>query len=68
VTTDEHGTRRGGLLAHLEHACHGAGHWTVEGHKVRRFGGFWHVSRKGEPGTYVADSFTAALEYIANRI
>lgn len=61
-----HKTRRGALLAQLEHRCVEPGAWVVEGRDVeRRIDGRWFVGGLSDRLGWF-DTFTDALEAIAD--
>lgn len=67
----EYKTRRGALLAQLEHRRIAPGHWVVEGHEVIQHDdrGLWRVNGKhGENALGVFSTFTEGLEAIAERL
>lgn len=73
----EHGTRRGELLAALEHHCERPGYWLVEGHTIYRHPRYWRVKdaagnrvtvREGSMMVSVWVTFTEALEVVADRV
>jgi hypothetical protein len=69
VADKRYKTRRGELLAELEHTVLAPGYWYVEGFDVDRAGDGWHVTGWHANATksalfYEASSFEEALEYI----
>lgn len=73
----DHKTRKGALLASLEHQCEKPGRWIVEGHVVWRGAQYWRVKELGGERVSVRDgsmmvnvwlTFTEALEVVADRV
>lgn len=60
---NDYSTRRGGLLAQMEHRCEKPGLWFVEGAQVRRIGTRWVVEVGETAETF--PSFTDAIVHVA---
>lgn len=73
----DHRTRKGALLAALEHKCERPGRWLVEGYVIYQGPKCWRVKdadgnrvtvREGRMMVSVWVTFTEALEVVADRV